>query len=242
MQLIAYLRVSTREQAESGLGLEAQREACVRAAAAMGEELDDAAIYVDAGVSGGEELDRCPALLAALDALEAGGVLMVAKRDRLGRDAYRLALIERLAARAGAQVVSADGTGNGDDPAAMLLRRMVDAFAEYERQLIQARTRAALRAKKVRGERVGAPPWGYRVGADGVTLEADAGEQRIVALVRRAAGRGLSHRAIARELDAAGVRTRSGQPFNHAAVGRILAAELAPVLEARAAEVAQCAV
>ena len=42
-------------------------------------------------------------------------------------------------------------------------------------------------------------------------------------------------RALARELDAAGVRTRSGHPFNHAAVGRILAAELAPVLEARAA-------
>ena len=221
MQLIAYLRVSTREQAESGLGLEAQREACVRAAAAMGEELDDAAIYVDAGVSGGEELDRCPALLAALDALEAGGVLMVAKRDRLGRDAYRLALIERLAARAGAQVVSADGTGNGDDPAAMLMRRMVDAFAEYERQLISARTRAALRAKRARGECAGNAPFGYVARPDG-RLTPLTGEIEVARAAVEARERGLSTRRIAVELTERGWRSRNGGPISHTAVQRML--------------------
>ena len=233
MRAVAYLRVSTREQADSGLGLDAQRDACLRLAAELGAELSEDSIFVDAGVSGGADLDKCPALLSALDALAGGAVLLVARRDRLGRDVYRLALVERLADRAGARIVSADGAGNGDDPAALLMRRMVDAFAEYERQLIGARTRAALATKRRKGETTGRAPWGFRVGADGVTLEPCPEERRIVDAVQQAGARGLSQRAIARELNAAGYVNRAGRPFNNVTVGRILNANLAPVLVER---------
>ena len=64
----------------------------------------------------------------------------------------------------GAKVVAADGVGNGDQPENLLMRRMVDAFAGFERRVIGARTKAALAVKKARGERVGGIPYGESVG------------------------------------------------------------------------------
>jgi len=196
MRAVAYLRVSTNEQAESGLGLDAQRAAVLAECERMGATLD--AVFTDEGVSGGADLHQCPALVAALDALDDDTVLVVAKQDRLGRDVYRLALIERMAERAGARIVSADGTGNGDDPAALLMRRMVDAFAEYERALIRSRTSAALQAKKARGERLGRPRYGWRV-EDGELVPVEA-EQAVVRQVADLRAQGLSQRAIAAAL------------------------------------------
>jgi DNA invertase Pin-like site-specific DNA recombinase len=196
MRAVAYLRVSTNEQSESGLGLDAQRAAVLAECERTGTTLD--AVFTDEGVSGGAELEDCPALVSALDALDDDAVLVVAKRDRLGRDVYRLALIERMAERAGARIVSADGTGNGDDPAALLMRRMVDAFAEYERALIRSRTSAALRAKVARGERLGRPRYGWRV-EDGELVPVEA-EQAVVRQVADLRAQGLSQRAIAAAL------------------------------------------
>ena len=217
-QAIVYRRVSTREQADSGLGLEAQLASANAYAAAHG--LDVVAVYTDAGVSGGSPLNQCPALMEAIESLSDGAVLLVAKRDRLGRDVYRTATIERLVERRGAAVVSADGTGNGDDPAAALMRRMVDAFAEYERALIGARTSAALRAKKARGECTGNAPYGYR--SENGRLRSDPAEVALIDAIRGARERGLSLRAIAAELSAAGYTTRSGGPVHHVFVQRVL--------------------
>ena len=133
---IAYLRVSTDQQAESGLGLEAQ-EAAVRSAASR-LRLDVVRVFVDGGTSGKLGIEDRPVLLEAVAALRRGDVLLVAKRDRLGRDVIAVALIERLVAKRGASVVSAagEGTGNGDDPSGLLMRRLIDSFAEYEAALI----------------------------------------------------------------------------------------------------------
>ena len=107
----------------------------------------------------------------ALNALRRGDTLIVAKRDRLARDSFIAVLIEREAAKKGAS--GASGTGEGtdsDDPAATFTRRILDAVAELERSLTAARTRAALKAKRARGERAGTEPYGYRVNGDGRTL------------------------------------------------------------------------
>src|SRR5579872_6505793 len=152
-KIIGYTRVSTGAQAVSGLGLEAQEAQIRTTAARLGLEV--AAIFSDEGLSGSLSLEERPQLLAAVDALSRGDVLLVAKRDRLGRDVVAVALIERLVARKGARVVSAAGEGtDAEDPTALLMRRIVDSFAEYERLLIGARTKAALKAKRARGERV----------------------------------------------------------------------------------------
>jgi DNA invertase Pin-like site-specific DNA recombinase len=219
---VGYLRVSTDEQAN---GPDAQRAAIERWAAAAGVQV--VAWHADHGVSGAAPLDRRPGLLSAVDALgELGaGALVVARRDRLARDVMAAAMVEGLVSRAGARVVSAAGEGTeGDatDPGALLMRRLVDAFAEYERALIKSRTRAALAVKAGRGELTGTAPLGQRVGADGVHLEADAAEGEALALVAQLRRDGLSIRKIADELNARGVPARGGR-WHRTTVERILA-------------------
>jgi DNA invertase Pin-like site-specific DNA recombinase len=216
---IAYLRVSTEDQK---LGPEAQR-AAVEAWAAR-EGVSVASWHIDAGVSGGCDLGDRPALGEALGDLRAlgAGVLVVAKRDRLARDSGIAIAIERAVEQSGARVVSADGSGNGDGPSDVFMRRILDAAAEHERALIRARTKAALAAKARKGERVGGVPFGFRVGADGVHLERDEGEQATVATVRTLAAAGLSQRAIAGALAARGLVSRTGRPFAQPQVCAIL--------------------
>ena len=214
---VAYIRVSTDRQ---DLGPDAQRAAIAAWAARSGVEI--VAWHEDRGVSGAAPIEKRPALLAAIDALAAhgAGVLVVAKRDRLARDVVAAAMIERMAERVGARVVSADGVGEGTDPAAALMRTMVDAFSAYERALIAARTSAALQAKRARGEKVGGVQT-YGI-ADGIDAERADCEREILAAVVRAHAAGLSIRTIAAELAAAGHRTRTGGEIQPTQVARIL--------------------
>lgn len=224
MAHLAYLRVSTQDQAESGAGLAAQLDACRRFAQAAGVELG--AVYEDAGISGSKGLEARPGLLDAVAAMGKGDVLVIAKRDRLGRDPIKVAMIEAAVGRKGGRIVSAAGEGTeGDDPASVLMRRMVDAFAEYERLLIGARTKAALGAKKRRGERVGAVPYGSRLAADGVHLEDCPEEQDVIRLAKEYSAKGLSLRGVAARLASKGLYSRKGHVFAAAQVAAMLKRE-----------------
>lgn len=204
-----YLRVSTDTQAESGLGLEAQRSALQAAASRHGLNLVEC--FTDAGVSGAVELENRPGLFAAVNVLKRGDVLLVAKRDRLGRDVVAVALIERAIKAKGARVLSAAGEGSdGTGAVDMLQRGMADLLAEYERLLIGQRTKAALAAKRARGERAGNLPFGFQLGADGRTLEVNANERRVLDLLRELRAAGYTLRQIADELNAQGFTTRRG--------------------------------
>jgi DNA invertase Pin-like site-specific DNA recombinase len=221
---VAYLRVSTDEQA---LGLEAQRAAIDAWASARGVNIVE--WCTDEGVSGGAALEARPDLARALVRLKdhRAGALIVAKRDRLARDVIVAAMVEKLAANVGAVVLSAAGEGSDstDDPSSQLLRRMVDAFAEYERAMIAMRTRNALAAKRKRGEIIGGvPPWGYRLSEDRSSWVPDEREQQMLALVRELRAQGQGMRPIARALDAAGFRTRNGRKVVHSSVVKMLQA------------------
>ena len=216
-QAVAYIRVSTDDQ---HLGPDAQREAIRAHCERSGLHL--VAEHLDHGVSGGAPLDKRPALMAALDDLTPGAVLVVAKRDRLARDTMAAAMLERLAARAGASIETANGAGNGDSPEALLMRRMMDAFAEYERALIRARTKAALRVKRARGEKTGGDcPIGSTVADDGKHLVAEPREARALALIRELRAGGMTIRAIAAELNKRGVAAR-GRSWHPTTVARTL--------------------
>lgn len=216
MRAIGYVRVSTDEQHN---GPEAQRAALATWAERSGAEL--VSVHADHGVSGATPIDKRPGLLAALGEIKAGDVLVVAKRDRLARDVIAAAMIDRMAERVGARVVTVDGAGDGDSPEAVLFRRMVDSFAEYERALIRARTRAALAVKRARGERMGSVPIGSRVAADGVRLERDDLEAEAVAIVNELRAGGMSIRRIAAELNARGVAAR-GEQWHPTTVQRLV--------------------
>ncbi len=175
-------------------------------------------------MSGGAELEDRPGLTAAVADLArlGAGVLLVAKRDRLARDVLTAALVERLAERSGARIVSADGTGNGNTPEAALLRSMIDAFAAYERALIRSRTKAALAVKKARGERVGGVPYGYR--DEGGVLVEDEREQVVVKRARELRAEELSLRAIGRALLDEGHAPRTGKQWHVQVLARMVTA------------------
>lgn len=223
MQYIAYLRISTEDQVQSGAGLAAQENAVTAFVDACKGQLT--ALYKDEGISGAAGLDKRPALMRAIGALGKGDCLIVAKRDRLGRDPIVVAMIEASVKRKGARIVSAAGEGTeGDGPSDILMRRIVDAFAEYERLIIRARTSAALQAKKAKRERTGAIPYGFQLAADGVHLLEEPLEQRILNDARMLHRSGHSLRAIAKKLAEKGFVSRSGKQFDPKQIQRILAA------------------
>ena len=226
MKAILYRRCSTSEQTDSGLGLAAQLAACESAAARLG--LPVGGVFDDAGVSGKTEAADRAGFMGALAVLEKGDVLLVAKRDRLGRDPIAVAMIERLVERKGARIVSAAGEGTeSDDPSAVLMRRMIDAFAEYERLLIGARTKAALKALSGLGVKLGgeALGWARTEGIDAAgrrIVVAVEEELRAAAVARAYRAQGLSLREVADRLTAEGYAPKGGGKWYAATVARAL--------------------
>jgi DNA invertase Pin-like site-specific DNA recombinase len=163
--VVALYRCSTDRQTESGLGLEAQKEQVESFCKRNG--LTIVASHSDLGVSGKAPLEERVGLVDALSSLtsfRAGG-LIVAKMDRLSRDPLLAMTIERIVERGGARILSASGEGtDNNDPSQVLMRRILAAVAENESSVCAARIKAALKAKKARGERLGRPPFGFTVG------------------------------------------------------------------------------
>lgn len=125
-----------------------------------------------------------------------------------------MAWIEKEILRRGAVLKSAAGDGtDGNSPTDVLLRRIVDAFAEFERLLIGSRTSAALREKKRKGEFTGGgTPFGFSLGDDGRTLLPVEEELAVIGYIHDCRGRGDSYRAIARKLKIKGLTERLLHP------------------------------
>lgn len=154
---VGYLRVSTDEQVVSGLGLDAQRATITARALALGLRI--VAWFTDEGISGSvAPLDR-PNLRAALDAMAQGVAerLMVAKLDRLGRDAARVLDLDTLAAGEGWGITMCDLDIDTSTAAGRFMLGNLANAAEFERRLISERTRDALAVKKAQGVRLGRP-------------------------------------------------------------------------------------
>lgn len=216
---VGYVRVSTEDQ---NLGPDAQRTALEQWAQRVGARL--ISVHEDHGVSGATPVTDRLGLLAALGALRdtGAGVLVAAKRDRFARDQVVAAMVEKAAEDAGACVRTTDGSSDVTGPEGMMMRGIVDVFAAYEREVIRARTRAALGVKKARGERVGEIPYGYRLSEGGTKLEEHPGEQAVLAAVKTLRAEGLSQRAIVSALADRGLLARSGKPFGQTQIARML--------------------
>ena len=217
---VGYVRVSTDEQS---LGPDAQRAAIEKWAQSRGVRV--AAVFEDHGVSGGAPAEKRPGLLAALAALRenGAGLLVAAKRDRVGRDTMIVAMVEQAAVRAGATVTTADGASDGAGPEGQLMRGIVDVFAAYERGVIKSRTRAALAVKRTRGERIGGIPYGHELAADGVHLAENAAEQAVIGQIRGLRAAGLSLRSVTAECMRLGMVSRVGRPFSLTQIARLAA-------------------
>lgn len=219
VKAVGYVRVSTEQQASDGVSLEAQREK-VEAFARL-YDYDLVAVIEDAGASA-KTLDR-NGLTDALSLLESGeaGALIVAKLDRLTRSVKDLGeLIETHFTRF--SLVSVGEQIDTSTAGGRLVLNVLMSVAQWEREAIGERTKTALQHKKAQGQRVGSIPYGYRLGADGVTLETDEAEAEVVSAVRELDTAGLSLRSIASRLEAQGYRARSGGTFHPQTVANIL--------------------
>lgn len=210
---IAYLRVSTEKQADKGVSLEAQRAKVEAYAALYDLELVD--VVVDAGQSA-KSLDR-PGLERALAALKAGkaDALLVVKLDRLTRSVRDLGtLIEEHFGPKGAALLSVSEQIDTRSAAGRLVLNILASVSAWEREAIGERTSAAMQHKASQGEYTGGRvPYGFRLSADGERLEPVEAEQAVLTEARRLREAGLSLRAVARELDRMGLRSRVGRSF-----------------------------
>jgi DNA invertase Pin-like site-specific DNA recombinase len=154
--VIGYTRVSTEEQASSGLGLEAQRETIARYAEAHGW---DVVWYEDAGLSA-KSLDR-PQLQAALSRLhvppkrrDVDGIV-VAKLDRLSRSVVDFAGVLELARARKWSMVAIDLGVDISTPTGELVANVMMSVAQWERRVIGERASAAMQAAKRQGRHMG---------------------------------------------------------------------------------------
>lgn len=205
---VVVLRVSTRQQADSGLGLDAQRAAA--AAFCADEGLNMVRVVEDAGVGGSVLPEDRPGMAEALAMLASGavGVLVAAKADRLTRkNADLYALMDR-GAREGWCIRTADRLVDTCSQSGRLMASVAGLFAEQERALIQARTTAALQSKKARGHRLGAP------------VRTEAGTRNRIRTLRL---EGLTMAAVAERLNDEGLLTPSGRRWTWQNVRRVTA-------------------
>jgi DNA invertase Pin-like site-specific DNA recombinase len=155
-EVLAYLRVSTDEQADSGAGLDAQRTA-IQAEALRRGWVDRLRWIEDAGVSAAT-LDR-PGIREALARLDNGraSVLVAAKIDRLSRSILDFATLTDRAERDGWSLVALDAGLDMTTAAGKMMAGVLSVFAAYERDLIAERTRKALASRKAQGRPVSGP-------------------------------------------------------------------------------------
>jgi DNA invertase Pin-like site-specific DNA recombinase len=205
-QAIAYYRVSTARQGRSGLGIEAQRDAVTRFAAAESFELIGEFVEVETG-KGSDALDRRPQLAAALaTGRQKKCPVIVAKLDRLSRD---VAFISGLMAQRVPFIVAE--LGRDADP---FMLHLYAALAEKERRLISERTKAALSARKAQGARLGNrrnPADAAAAGRRALSAEADAFAANVLPVIGSFKAAGITNlRGLAAALNARGIRTARG--------------------------------
>ena len=204
MRVIGYMRVSTEEQGDSGAGLDAQ-EAAIRAEVKRrGWELVD----LRHDVASGKSVRRRAQLGATLRDLAAGHAetLVVAKLDRLSRSVLDFAGIMETAGREGWSLAVLDLGVDTTTPNGKLIANIMSALAEWERELIGARTRDALAAVKARGTRVG-----RKSGVDEETV-------RLIRVLREG---GASWKGVADALTREGVPTGQGGAWHPATARRL---------------------
>jgi len=192
MKVIGYLRVSTREQADSGLGLDAQRRTISDEADRRGWKVE---WLVDDGRSA-RNLNR-PALVEALALLKQGeaSALVVAKLDRLSRSVSDFAAVLATAGKQRWAVVALDLGVDTTTPAGELVAGVMMVIAQWERRIIGVRTREAMAEAKANGARFG---------------RERSATPETVARILHERSRGQSFNAIAAGLDADDIPTPGG--------------------------------
>jgi DNA invertase Pin-like site-specific DNA recombinase len=221
VKIVSYLRVSTGAQERSGLGLNAQRAAVAAYAKNNAAEIVQEFVEIESG----RRVDR-PQLRSAIAlSRRLGARLCVAKLDRLARNAaFLCGLVD-----SGLDWVAAD-----NPTITPMVAKILAVVAEEEARLISVRTRDALAIAKARGVLLGAASHRCRRLSAGAMVAGRASSARVRTaaardayadvepIVKQLRNDGRSLAEIAAELNAKGIRSRTGKPICKVKVKRIL--------------------
>jgi site-specific DNA recombinase len=221
-RVIGYVRCSTVEQANIGMTLQAQEEMVRSWAQANGAEVVD--VVTDGGVSGSMPLAKRPggSVIAELMRARRHGVqaVVVARLDRLGRDAAETLALLKLFTKGPLALVSVADHLDLTSPEGRAMAGMVCVFAELERSLIAQRTGDALRELRRQGRVYGNTPFGWN--RDSNRLVKNAIEQETLTDIRRMDVAGLSYTKIAAQLRLLGRPTKRGGQWEAWSVASVL--------------------
>ena len=217
-KFVSYLRVSTGKQERSGLGLEAQRKAVTDFLNGGDWKIIEEFVETESG-----KRDDRPALMQALTLCRIrGAALVIAKLDRLSRDAHFLLSLQK----AGVRFLAVD-MPHADNFTVGILAMV----AQKEREMISARTRDALAAAKRRGAKLGGDRGNLpAVAAQGTEASARVRSEKaqrrasdLMPIINEHKKNGKSLAAIANELNAKGIKTPRGGEWQATQVARVIA-------------------
>ena len=215
MKYVTYYRVSTAKQSRSGLGMEAQQQAVDDFLRLHGGKVIAEYIEVDSGTRS----DRPQFDAAVNHALLSGATILVAKLDRLARDLHIITGLQKMGVRFRlCDLPDVDA----------LTVHLLAAVAQHEAKMISSRTKSALAAAKKRGVKLGNPQLN-RVRNRDASFARQCRQKnlkqwnmRIAPIISQLEREGLTNgAAIARELNARGIKTPQGCSFDRASISRI---------------------
>lgn len=205
---VSYIRVSTLMQGQSGLGLEAQREAVARH---LGANMPIAEFLE---IESGKSAINRPQLQAALDLCKRKkAVLVIARLDRLSRSVNFISgLLD-----SGVEFIACD-----NPHANKMTVQLLAVFAEHEREQISIRTKAALQAAKARGTKLGNPRWSESVAKARIANNPDHIATAVIEMMQQDRSKGLTLRQIADRLNSLGLRTPKGSVWYACTVNKAM--------------------
>jgi site-specific DNA recombinase len=224
---VIYLRVSTARQAEEGVSMDAQAAKAKAYCEMNGFEV--IATLQDSGISGSKMKTR-PGLLAAIEAVcKAKGVLVVYSLSRMARSTRDALEISEKLCKAGADLCSLTERLDTTTAAGKMVFRMMAVLAEFERDLVSERTRAALDYKRKKGEKTGGHVnYGYdaHVDAQGTfVLYQNKDEMENICYMMHLKTRNYSYSEIAKVLDGKGLKAKLGGKWSAKTVRDVIMQE-----------------
>lgn len=213
-QAIGYIRVSTEQQANEGVSLEAQKAKIAAWCVTNGYELVN--VFVDAGISG-KSMDKRPGLQDAMKALKKGMALVSYSLSRLARSTKDALSIGETVAKRKADMVSLSEQIDTTTAAGKMMFQMLAVLAEFERNLVAERTTNALQHKKATNQKyTNITPYGFEA-IEGRLVQVQA-EAAIVAEIQAARASGNTLQSIADTLNGRGIPTKTGKTWQPATI------------------------
>lgn len=217
-QAIGYVRVSTEQQANEGVSLEAQKAKIAAWCAAHDYELVQ--VFVDAGISG-KKMDNRPELLKARAAVKKGMALVAYSLSRLARSTKDLILISEEVAKKNGDLVSLSEQIDTTTAAGKMMFQMLAVLSEFERNLTAERTKGALQHKKATNQKyTNQTPYGFQA-IEGRLVQVKK-EAKVVAEIQAARSVGNTLQSIADSLNGRSIPTKTGKTWQPATIHLLL--------------------